>query len=210
MQTSLCPLDMYIQIQHHGQWSLHRDLIAASMCDRVPCLETPFGRPVLEKNYCVKRIGNHVCRSLWINCSFSGGGLAHLSPELPWVLKGVAEMLSGLLPQWWDSPVFRCGHPQLHFRLTIPVSLECTGPKRYKSCFHTLCGSWATDFSCGASSWKHCAYHFLNHKQLYLKNHATFKCATFTITYHVDFMDIVGQMCRCATVAFSIPLAHYI
>ena len=173
--TSALPLASWLFLMTHNRNLLY-----------LPCLETPFGRPVLEKNYCVKRIGNHVCRSLWINCSFSGGGLAHLSPELPWVLKGVAEMLSGLLPQWWDSPVFRCGHPQLHFRLTIPVSLECTGPKRYKSCFHTLCGSWATDFSCGASSWKHCAYHFLNHKQLYLENHATFKCVTCTITYHED------------------------
>ena len=156
-------------------------------CDRLPCLETPFGRPVLEKNYCVT----------WLATMFPGayeltapslGVVLHinLAPELPWVLKGVAEMLSGLLPQWWDSLVFRCGHPQLHFRLTIPVSLECTGPKRYKSCFDTLCSFWAADFSCGPSSWKHCAYHFLNHEQLYLENHATFKNATCTITYCED------------------------
>ena len=54
-----CLLDMYIQIQHHGQWNTMKFtprfwllLQCLVKCDRFPCLETPFGRPVLEKNYC--------------------------------------------------------------------------------------------------------------------------------------------------------------
>ena len=45
------------------------------------------------------------------------------------MLKGVDAMLNGSAPSMTGQYIFIafcCGHPQLHIRLTMPMSLECT------------------------------------------------------------------------------------
>ena len=130
-----CLLDMYIQIQHHGQWNTMKFALRFWLllqcpvkCDRLPCLETPFGRPVLEKNYCATQSATMLPGAYEPFPPLGGGGgLKHLSLEQLVDKMGVAASYT--------------------LGLAIPVSLYRSLPmKRYKSCFYSSCGSRAIAF----------------------------------------------------------------
>ena len=106
-------------------------------------------------------------------------------------VEGCPERLSGSLPndQTINCHSFYFGHPKLHIRPTILVSLECAGPRQHNrtSVVFTYICCWFLSYSCFSCFYAGLVHRnmvlpllkCMNQEQLYLENNSILRIVQF-------------------------------